>query len=422
MNHGRRIAVGWVNRLFFTMPSVRIAAAIAFFVNGFVLGSWAPQVPVLADRLAISQSTLGLFVLVLGLGAMTAMPLIGMTIAKGGSRRPVLITQMLLAFALPLLALAPTVPLAALAIFFYGMMLGGMDVAMNANAVTVERGAGKAIMSSFHGFWSIGGFVGAGAGGAVIAAIGPVGHTLLVGGFALAMLWPVWRHMLEDRQAAPIDDDQKAAGLAGLIAAARRDRTALATALAIGIFSLFAMVPEGAAIDWSAIYLRQDLNVDIAASGFGFAAFSAAMALFRFAGDRIRNRIGAVGTVRLSLIIAVSGLVLIGAASNLPAVLAGFALLGVGLSNIVPIAFSAAGNIDGLKPGIGIAIATTFGYSGILIAPAAIGALADRFGFPAVFLGMSTLLVVILAMSALMAGADHGNAQRRTGTGTKPVP
>ncbi len=402
--------------------STRTAAAIAFFVNGFVLGSWAPQVPVLADRLAISQSTLGLFVLVLGLGAMTAMPLIGATIAKGGSRRPVLATQALLAFALPLLALAPTVPLAALAIFFYGMTLGGMDVAMNANAVAVERRAGKAIMSSFHGFWSIGGFVGAGAGGAVIAAIGPVGHTLIVGGFTLAMLWPVWRNMLEDRQAAPIDDDRKTVGLAGLIAAARRDRTALATALAIGVFSLFAMVPEGAAIDWSAIYLRQDLNVDIAASGFGFAAFSATMALFRFVGDRIRNRIGAVGTVRLSLLVAVAGLTLIGLAVNLPVVLAGFALLGVGLSNIVPIAFSAAGNVDGLKPGIGIAIATTFGYSGILIAPAAIGVLAERFGFPAVFLGMSTLLVVILAMSALMAGADRRKHDQCQETGAKPVP
>ncbi|MCP3053683.1 MFS transporter [Aurantimonas marianensis] len=407
MNDGQRIAAGWSPRPSVKTPGTRTAAAVAFFVNGFVLGSWAPQVPVLAERLGITQSTLGLFVLVLGLGAMTAMPLIGATIARSGSRRPVLATQMLLAFALPLLAVAPSIPFAALAIFFYGMTLGGMDVAMNANAVAVERGAGKAIMSSFHGFWSIGGFVGAGAGGAVIAAIGPFAHTLLVGGLTLVMLWPVWRHMLEDRQHAVSGDGSRAVGLSGLIAAAKRDRTALATALAIGIFSLFAMVPEGAAIDWSAIYLRQDLNVDIAASGFGFAAFSAAMALFRFVGDRIRDRIGAVGTVRLSLLVAVAGLTLIGLAGNLPMVLAGFALLGVGLSNIVPIAFSAAGNVDGLKPGIGIAIATTFGYSGILIAPAAIGILAERFGFPAVFLAMSALLVVILAMSALMAGADR---------------
>ncbi|HEY9057926.1 MAG TPA: MFS transporter, partial [Aurantimonas sp.] len=290
MNDGQRIAAGWSPRPSVKTPGTRTAAAVAFFVNGFVLGSWAPQVPVLAERLGITQSTLGLFVLVLGLGAMTAMPLIGATIARSGSRRPVLATQMLLAFALPLLAVAPSIPFAALAIFFYGMTLGGMDVAMNANAVAVERGVGKAIMSSFHGFWSIGGFVGAGAGGAVIAAIGPFAHTLLVGGFTLVMLWPVWRHMLEDRQHAVSDVGSRAVGLSGLIAAARRDRAALLTALAIGVFSLFAMVPEGAAIDWSAIYLRQDLDVDIAASGFGFAAFSAAMALFRFVGDRIRDR------------------------------------------------------------------------------------------------------------------------------------
>lgn len=407
MHNGQRIAVGRVTRLLFRTPGARLAAAIAFFVNGFVLGSWTPQVPVLADRLGITSSTLGLFILVLGLGAMTAMPLIGGAVAKSGSRGSVLATQLLLAFALPLLSLAPSIPFAALAIFFYGMTLGGMDVAMNANAVAVERGHGKAIMSSFHGFWSVGGFVGAGAGGAVIAAIGPLGHTLVVGGFALSMLWPVWRHMLEDRQVASTENAAKPVGLTSLIAAARRDRAALATAFAIGVFSLFAMVPEGAAIDWSAIYLRQDLGADITTSGFAFAAFSAAMALFRFMGDGIRNAIGAVGTVRLSLAVAVAGLALIAAAPTLVIALAGFTLLGAGLSNIVPIAFSAAGNVEGLKPGIGIAIATTFGYSGILIAPAAIGALADRFGFPAVFLGMSTLLVVILAMSAMMAGADR---------------
>ncbi|MEP0510861.1 MAG: MFS transporter, partial [Aurantimonas coralicida] len=162
-------------------PPTRIAVALAFFVNGLVLGSWTPQVPVLAARLGIGESTLGLFILVLGLGAITAMPLIGGVLATRGSRRPVLVTQALLAFALPLLVLAPTPVFAAIAIFAFGAMMGGMDVAINANAVAVERRLGRAIMSSCHGFWSVGGFVGAALGGPLIEAIGAPAHALAIG-------------------------------------------------------------------------------------------------------------------------------------------------------------------------------------------------------------------------------------------------
>lgn len=386
-------------------PPTRIAVALAFFVNGLVLGSWTPQVPVLAARLGIGESTLGLFILVLGLGAITAMPLIGGVLATRGSRRPVLVTQALLAFALPLLVLAPTPVFAAIAIFAFGAMMGGMDVAINANAVAVERRLGRAIMSSCHGFWSVGGFVGAALGGPLIEAIGAPAHALAIGAITLVLILPVRRRMFDDGQVMA-ETSEGTGGLGAIRAAARRNRPALIKGLAIGILALFAMVPEGAAIDWSAIYLRQDLGATISSSGFAFAAFSAAMAVFRFAGDSIRDRLGAVRTVRLSLVAGIGGLCAVGLAPSLGWAIAGFALLGVGLSNIVPVTFSAAGNIAGLRPGVGLAIATTLGYSGILIAPSIIGFIAEHLGFPVVFFGMSGLLVVILAMSALLAGAD----------------
>lgn len=396
-------------------PGPRLAVSIAFLVNGFVLGSWAPQVPVLAARLGYSESALGLLILVFGLGALTAMPLIGVVISKSGSKRPTLATQLLLAAALAFLAFAPSTAFAVPAAFFFGMTLGGMDVAMNANAISVEKTRAKAIMSSCHGFWSLGGFAGAAAGGPLIAALGAQGHGLFVGAVTLALLWPVYRFGLDDRALPIASTGVPTSGFAGFAEAARRDRTALLKALAIGVFTLFAFFPEGVAIDWSALFLRQDLGVEIAASGLAFAAFSAAMAIFRFVGDPLRDRFGSVRTLVVSLFTASSGLCLIALSGELGWVLAGFAVMGMGLANVVPVAFSAAGNLPGLKPGVGISIATTLGYSGALFAPSAVGFAAERFGFSTVFLTLAGLLGVLLVMTPLVRNADQVRPEQPAG-------
>ena len=128
-----------------------------------------------------------------------------------------------------------------------------------------------------------------------------------------------------------------------------------------------------------------------------------------------------MATVRVSLVIAISGLGIIGLAPGIGFALAGFALTGVGLSNIVPVAFSAAGNLKGLKPGVGIAVATSFGYAGILVAPSAIGFSAAHFGFPAVYLSLCVLLLVVLVLSRLVAGADGTAAEETRKEGPAPV-
>ena len=377
--------------------------SLAFLVNGFVLGNWTPQVPLLAERLGLSESQLGLLILVFGLGAIAAMPLVGAATARFGSRKPTLVFQALLAFALLLLVLAPTPLLAAGAILFFGMTMGGMDVAMNANAVATERTLHQAMMSSCHGFWSVGGVLGAAVGGPLIGIVGSVGQASVVALVMLASLWPISRALMEDR-ASPQDAaaaDTQGEGEAPTSGHARW------IAVALGVCALFSMIPEGATIDWSAIYLVRELGTDIEWSGFAFASFSATMALFRFLGDGLRDRLGAVRTIRLSIGFAVAGLVLVSFAGGLAVALVGFAILGVGLSNLVPIAFSAAGNIEGLKPGVAISIATSIGYSGILVAPSAIGYFAQHFGFSPVFLGLCVCLLAIFALSGLVRGADR---------------
>src|SRR5262245_21110237 len=154
----------------------RWAVAAMFFVNGFLTGSWAPQIPVFLTRLDISEFVLGLLILGFGLGALTFMPLSGYLMSKHGSRAVVRGFASVVVFGLLLVALAPNVPVAAVAMFIFGGMIGAMDVAMNANAVAVERKLSRAIMSSSHAFWSIGGFVGGGLGGIAIQNYGHLAH------------------------------------------------------------------------------------------------------------------------------------------------------------------------------------------------------------------------------------------------------
>lgn len=384
----------------------RMAVSLAFLANGIFMGSWAPQIPVFAERLGLSPSEMGLMILAFGIGAVASMPLVGRLIGARGSRMPMLVFNIMLVLALPFLVLAPNVPLAVAAILLAGVSTGAMDVAMNANAVAVERRRGSAIMSSCHGFWSVGGVLGAAVGGFAIAHLGPEAHGLLTGALILAAFCLIAPFAFSDAPSAETaaeaphgTETRRRESVAGPLSGYRG-------AVLVGFFALFAMIPEGAAIDWSAFYLRRELGADAAVSGLAFAAFSGTMAVFRFAGDGVRNRLGAVRTMRWCSAAAILGLVLAGLAPNALVALAGFAVMGVGISNMVPIAFSAAGNLKGLKPGAGLSVVTALGYSGILIAPSVIGFTGEHVGFARVFVCLSALIFVTFLASPLMKVAD----------------
>jgi MFS family permease len=166
------------------------------------------------------------------------------------------------------------------------------------------------------------------------------------------------------------------------------------------------MVPEGTVLDWGALYMRRELGADLAVSGLGFAAFSATMALMRFAGDPIRDRLGAVTTLRLCTALALAGMLVAGLAPDAPIAIIGFAIAGIGISNMVPIAFSAAGNLPDLAPGIGLSLVTFMGYSGILVAPSLIGFVAEHTRFHTIFTALPVLFLIVLALSGLARHAD----------------
>lgn len=366
-----------------------------FFSNGLVMGGWAPQIPLLLPRHQISEAVLGLLILLLGLGAVGAMALSGGLTARYGSRRVVSVFGILASFTLAGVVFAPNLTVLSAAMVAMGAFIGVMDVAMNANAVEVERRLGRAIMSSSHGFWSLGGFLGGGLGGALIAGWGSRPQALVISLVALGIVLAAMRHLISETPAVQAEKQRRSHF--------PRD----ASVYLLGAMALFCMVPEGAVLDWAALYVSKELGGSVATSGLAFGFFSGAMALMRFLGDAVRNRFGAVRTLRVSGMIAATGLLGASLAPGELTAVACFAFAGLGIANMVPIAFSAAGNHPGLPPGVGISTVAMMGYMGILVAPSTIGFVAEHIGFRVTYAALAVLLLLVVASAKRAAAADY---------------
>jgi MFS family permease len=385
----------------------RISVSALFLVNGAVLGSWAPQIALLLPRHGITESVLGLLILGMGIGAMVAMCLSGRLLARHGSRALVRVTATCCAVTLSVVVLAPDVATLAVAMAAMGASVAMMDVATNANAYELERATGRAMMSSAHGFWSVGGFLGGALGGPGIAALGTTGHALMVAVLCLTVVALCWSRLA----GAPVTAEGTHGGTGpGLWRQGW-------TIYLIGVMALFAFVPESAVLDWSALYLSADHGAGVAVSGMAFALFSGCMAAMRFCGDAVRNRVGAVPLLRVSGCVAAAGMTMVALAPSTAWALAGFALTGIGLANLVPILFSAAGRHGGANPGAAIAAVSFIGYGGMLIAPSVIGVTAEQVGYPVIFITLSLLLLSVAALAPAVAAVPEERV--RTGSETR---
>ena len=377
----------------------RWAVAAMFMANGFVMGAWAPQIPLLMPRHNVTESVLGLLILVLGIGAVSAMLFAGKLIARFGGRAVLSLFSLALIPVLPMVVFSPNLWILALFMAVFGAMAGCMDVAMNAQAVEIERKLDRAIMSSSHGFWSLGGFFGGSAGSFVIAHWGSEVQSLLTAAVVAVMVLAAMPFLLPGEPAAPVTE---AAPVKGPSLFPRDLHVWL-----LGVLAFFSMVPEGAVLDWAAIYLQKELGSDVFVSGLGFAFFAGAMAVMRFAGDSVRNRFGAVRTLRVSGLLGAAGMMGGALAPYDWVAIASFFFAGLGVANMVPILFSAAGNHPRLPSASAISIVTMVGYCGILVAPSTIGFLAEHVGFRPTYAGLSLLLMVVALMAARAADADE---------------
>ena len=366
----------------------RWSVAAVFFVNGTGLGSWAPHIALVQDRLDIGAGVLGAALLAMAAGALVAMPLAGAVIAKVGSRPVTRTISLIYCAALPLPMLAPNLLSLVLALLVFGAANGAMDVAMNAHAVTVERKLGRPVMSSFHGMFSLGGLVGAGSGGILLGSFPPGLHIAVATTTLVVVALGARRHLL------PATADRGGSGAA--LAWPQR------ATVALGALTFLAFMGEGAVLDWSAAYLRGELTVGPGFAAAGFAAFSAAMAIGRFTGDRVRRLVGAVTLVRWSGLVAAAGLGT-GLAIGTPAsAVIGFAITGFGLANLAPVLFGAAARTPGQPPSTAIAAVATMGYTGFLAGPPMIGFAAEVTSL-AVALGVIVVGCAIVGLSARAA-------------------
>ena len=369
--------------------SPRAAVAAAFLIHSTVSGTWAPRLPAIKESLGLSDGELGTALVGLAIGLVAGTRLAGAPIDRFGSRPVMRAGFPLLAAALLLPGLADSGLTLFASLLVLGIASGALDVAMNAQGIEVERVLGRPILSGLHGLWSVG--LGVGAGVAALAAaaeLDPLAHFAIVAAVLAASsivllggLLPAEHHVREDQRNATITVGWTL------------------PLVLLGVIAFCSFVGEGSASDWSAVYMTQELGTSPALGAVAFTAFAVTMATARFVTDSLRTRVGNVTLVRTGSLIAASGLAAALLIHEPAAGIVGFALLGLGLAPVVPIAFSAAGDLDPRATGRLVGRVATIGYVGSVAGPIMIGWLAEATSLRTA-LGLVVLLALAIASSA----------------------
>lgn len=364
----------------------RVAVATIFFVNGAVLASWVAHIPAVKHRHAIGDGSLGLVLLAMAFGAVLALPLGGWLVDRCGSRLITSLAALAFCLALPLPVLSPDVTLLVTALALLGACNAVLDVSMNAQAVVIERRYRRSIMSSFHALWSLGGVAGA-----------------ALAGVAMSLGAPAAQHVVAT---AIVAAAVVSGTLAGLVPSGpRREAARYVVArpsrrlLGLGLVAFLGLLAEGAMADWSAVYLHDALGTSGAAAAAGFAAFSLAMAAGRLGGDRLADGLGPRSLLRVSGAVAAAGLGVALIVGEPRVAIAGFAAVGLGIANIIPVTFGSAGRAGDVPAGTALAAVATTGYFGFLAGPPLIGLVAETTSLP-VGLGVVSACCALVAVRA----------------------
>jgi predicted MFS family arabinose efflux permease len=366
-----------------------------FFLVGSVSGTWAARIPAVKAHLHLSAGVLGLALLGPAVGAVIAMSVVGAVLVKVKPRRIVGLMFIPYGILLYVTSVVGSPWQLFATLVGWGAAVGTIDVAMNIEAAALQDLIGRRIMSRFHASYSLGGLAGAG-GGALAAATGMsvtanfavVGSLVLVLGVTASSAFS--RTPLRTKR-------DPASSESGPVRSPRRPTLSWSLvglcAIAFGCF-----LADGAVNNWSAVYLHSSLKAGAGLAAVAYTAFSCAMAAGRLVGDHMAERFGPVRLVRLSATTAAIGLAAALIVGQVVAAMVGFVLLGLGMSFVVPLVFTASSQHE--RPGPSLATVNSFGYLGLLVGPALIGGLADAVGLPAA-LGV---IVAISAMTAVLAG------------------
>ncbi|MGR3368729.1 MAG: MFS transporter [Sagittula sp.] len=378
-----------------SFPSPRLAVSAAFALNGILLGAWASRVPAVVDRFDLSEGTLGLLLLVMGIGALVSFPLAGRLADRLGAFPVTKVLAGVYLVSIVAIGLAPDTTVLAMALFLFGVGHGAMDVTMNSWAAEVERHSGRSIMSSFHAMWSLGAGLGAAGGWLASRQALPIdAHFAVTALVALVIFGPLMHTRWTSARTAP--------QAKGPVFALPRGALVL-----VGLIAMGAGLGEGAAADWSAVFLADVIQATPSQAALGYAVFSVTMVAMRLNVDRLITRFGAVTVARFSGLTAAAGYLLATAFATLPTALAGFVLMGLGYAAVIPLAFSRAAADPEVPPGQAIASVATLGYGAMLMGPPTIGFVAEATSLRASFLMVGCVALMIAALAPVLGRATR---------------
>jgi fucose permease len=364
----------------------RVAVKLIFFINGFVHANLAARFPRIQEMFDIDNGTFGFVLLAMAIGAWMAMPFTGWLIIRNGSRRITIMAVFLYCIFVPLVPVMPGIYGLAFIFFIMGITAGMLDVSMNSQAVMVEQQHNKPIMTSFHAAFSVGLMIGAGC-GSLLVKLQTSLFTHILAIAVISLVGAAWSryHLIHDKPQEKVQEGP----------AFRLPNAAM---ISIGVIAFCCMLGEGAMVDWSVNYMQNIVKASKAFAPIGLSSFALAMTIGRIFGDSVRAKYGDRKLlIYLGLISTVGIFVTLLLPYPLTTVI-GLFIVGIGLSSIVPIAYSVAGNTKDLPPGVGLAMVTTVGYSGFLFGPPIIGFIAD---LESLRLGLGVVAVLFVIMTFL---------------------
>ncbi len=363
-----------------THQHITLAIRLLFLLAGFAVSCWAPLIPIVKQKLQLDEAMLGLMLLCLGVGSILVMSLSGVLTARFGSRRITMLGGIVMALTFPTLVFAPNVMVLAFNLVIFGMALGGLEVAMNVNAIDAEKQLDKSLMSAFHGMFSVGGFIGAG----FMTGLLTLGITAEIAVFLCSLMMLV---MITFASKGVVNQQYEDESPHFMMP---RGVVILLALLAAIIF-----MAEGAMLDWGGLLMLSKGGINLEQSGLAYMLFAIAMTIGRFYGDRITSKLGDFNVVLGGGILATIGFVLVIFPEQTAISLTGFFLIGTGSSNIVPIIYRRAGSQTLMPVTLAVAGISIFGYGGILIGPTLIGFVAHSTSLVTAFMLLAILWLIV---------------------------
>ncbi|MGW7404924.1 MFS transporter [Streptomyces sp. NPDC054833] len=392
------------------LTRLRVALTVFFALDGFVFAGWVVRIPAIKEQTHASATGLGFALLGVSAGAVITMMLTGRLCRRYGNHPVTVACAVLLSLSVALPPLTHSAPALGAVLLVFGAAYGSINVAFNSAAVDLVTALKRPVMPSFHAAFSLGGMTGAGLGGLVAGSLSPTRHLFGLTLVGLLVTAVAGRTLLREQAPVPPDRPRPRPPSSNPPppqgdTPRRADRRTRGLVAVFGLIALCTAYGEGAMADWGALHLEQDLDASPGLAAVGYSCFALAMTVGRLTGTALLERLGRTRTVVVGGGTAAAGMLLGSLAPSVWAALIGFAVTGLGLANLFPVAVERAGALAGPS---GVAVASTLGYGGMLLGPPAIGFMADWFSLPTALTSVAALAAVAALIGVITRRAASG--------------